>query len=256
LASDLHQTVRDMCLWLPESEEFLSHGSPNFRVRGKTFATYVVNHHGDRRVALWLPAANGVQDHHVRTDAANFFVPPYVGPRGWLGVRLDGSLGWKRIAALVREAYEHVAPTRLCEQIGATPSVKAPRKLSARDLDPFQGSRARKVLKALRKICLGLPESREGEQFGHPVWQAGARGHERTFALARFDGERLMLCFWVGADRQGLLTQDPRYRIAPYMGHRGWICLDVTAHLDTDETASLAMESYRHFARKRMLAAL
>jgi hypothetical protein len=54
LEHDIHQAVRDVCLWLPEAEEFLSHGSPNFRVRGKTFASYVVNHHGDGRVALWL----------------------------------------------------------------------------------------------------------------------------------------------------------------------------------------------------------
>jgi len=244
--------VREVCLWLPEAEEFISHGSPNFRVRGKTFATYVVNHHGDRRVALWLPAADGVQDHHVRADPTNFFVPPYVGPRGWVGVRLDGSLAWKRIVTLVREAYEHVAPARLRAEIGTPPSVKAPARLSARDLDPFASPRAKKVLKALRKICLGLPEAREGEQFGHPVWQAGAR----SFALARFDGERLTLCFWVGAERQGLLTEDPRYQIAPYMGHRGWIALDVTGHLDPDEVSGLALESYRHFALKRMLAAL
>ena len=56
---DIHRAVRDVCLWLPEAEEFLSHGSPNFRVRGKTFVTYVVNHHGDGRVALWLNAARG-----------------------------------------------------------------------------------------------------------------------------------------------------------------------------------------------------
>jgi len=54
LENGIHRAVRDVCLWLPEAEEFLSHGSPNFRVRGKTFATYVVNHHGDGRVALEL----------------------------------------------------------------------------------------------------------------------------------------------------------------------------------------------------------
>jgi len=252
LASDLHQTVRDVCLWLPESEEFTSHGAPNFRVRGKTFATYVVNHHGDRRVALWLPAADGAQDHHVRSDPRNFFVPPYVGPRGWLGVRLDGGLAWKRIAALVREAYEHVAPPRLCAQVGATPAVKAPRKLAPSDIDPFQSARAKQVLKEVRKICLRLPETDEGLQFGHPVWLAGAR----SFALARYHGERLMLCFWIGADRQSLLMQDPRYRVAPYMGHRGWIALDVTDHAHIEEVASLALESYRHFALKRMLREL
>jgi hypothetical protein len=62
LARDLHQAVRDACLWLPEAEEFVSHGSPNFRVRGKTFATYALNHHGDGRVALWPRVAGGQEN--------------------------------------------------------------------------------------------------------------------------------------------------------------------------------------------------
>jgi predicted DNA-binding protein (MmcQ/YjbR family) len=249
----MHQTVRDSCLWLPEAEEFISHGAPNFRVRGKTFATFAVNHHGDQRVALWLPAVEGAQEHHVRADPKNFFVPPYVGPRGWLGVRLDRGLSWTRIVRLVREAYEHVAPKSLLPEIGAAPKIKAPaRKLAACEVDPLQSTRAKAVLRTLRGICRSWPESREAAQFGHPMWQAGTR----TFALARYDGERLMLCFWVGVERQNLLTQDPRYRIAPYMGHNGWIALDVTRSCDTGEIAALALESYRHFALKRMLRAL
>src|ERR1700761_8696975 len=82
MARDTHASVRKACLWLPEAEEFVSDGSPNFRERGKTFATYVVNHHGDGRVALWLTAPSGSQDQHVRSEPRHFFVPPYVGPRG------------------------------------------------------------------------------------------------------------------------------------------------------------------------------
>src|SRR5271168_2191726 len=126
MARGIDQTVREVCLWLPEAEEFLSHGSPNFRVRGKTFATYVINHHGDQRVALWLPAADGAQEHHMRADPANFYVPPYVGRHGWLGVRIDKGLSWRRITGLVREAYEHVAPSALCARIARPPHIKAP----------------------------------------------------------------------------------------------------------------------------------
>jgi predicted DNA-binding protein (MmcQ/YjbR family) len=248
----MHQTVRAACLWLPEAEEFLSHGSPNFRVRGKTFATYVVNHHGDRRVALWLPAAPGAQEHHVGADPDNFFVPPYVGPRGWLGVRIDRDLPWRRIVALVREAYERVAPPALCAQIGKAPTLKAPRKLATSDVDPLQSPRGRQVLEMMRKICLTLPETREAVHFGHPVWQAGTR----SFAMVRHDGDRLTLCFWVGADRQNLLTADERFRIPPYFGHNGWISLDVSKHGDRREIAALAGQSYRHFALKRMLKEL
>jgi len=58
-SKDINQAVREVCLWPPEAAEVISHGSPDFRVRGKTFATYVVNHHGDGRVALWLNAPAG-----------------------------------------------------------------------------------------------------------------------------------------------------------------------------------------------------
>jgi len=253
LARDVHQAVRELCLWLPQAEEFVSHGSPNFRVGGKTFATYAVNHHGDGRVALWLNALPGSQELHVGADPVNFFVPPYVGPRGWLGVILDRGMDWQRVAALVREAYEKVAPAALRANLGATPPLEAPDKpLAAAQLDPLQSKRALTVLKTLRKHCLRLPESREARQFGNPVWQAG----KRTFALARHDGERLTLCFWVGVHRQGLLSADPRYRIPPYMGHNGWISLDVSAHCDWAEIEALMLESYRHFALKRMLLRL
>src|ERR1043165_5035328 len=84
MAKDISQAVREVCLWLPESSEVISHGSPDFRVRGKTFATYVINHHGDGRVALWLNAPAGAQELYTKEEPKHFFVPPYVGARGWL----------------------------------------------------------------------------------------------------------------------------------------------------------------------------
>jgi len=253
VARGIDQAVREACLWLPEAQEFLSHGSPNFRVRGKTFATYVVNHHGDGRVALWLNAPPGSQELHVRAEPEHFFVPPYVGPRGWLGVVLDGGIDWNRVAALVREGYEKVAPPQLRGGIGKTPRLKAPVKgLAPHQIDPFKSPRALGVLKKLRTICLRYPESSAGSQFGSPTWRAG----KKTFAIARYAADRLTLCFWVGVDQQGLLTADSRYQVPTYFGHNGWIALDVTSTCDWDEVASLARDSYRHFALKRMLQEL
>jgi hypothetical protein len=86
MAKDINEAVREVCLSFPEVEEYLSHGAPNFRVRGKTFATYSVNHHGDKRIALVLNSPDGAQSLYVKAEPKHFYVPPYVGPRGWLGV--------------------------------------------------------------------------------------------------------------------------------------------------------------------------
>jgi predicted DNA-binding protein (MmcQ/YjbR family) len=137
-------------------------------------------------------------------------------------------------------------------QIGKTPTLKRPRDLTASQIDPFKSARARAVLPKLRKLCLQFPETGESIQFGHPVWQAG----KKTFAIARYEEDRLTLCFWVGIDRQGLLTSDPRYATPPYFGHNGWISLDVAKSVDWQEVHELAAHSYRHFALKRMLQKL
>ena len=253
MAKDIHQAVREICLSFPEAEEVPSHGSPNFRVRGKTFATYVVNHHGDGRVALWLNAPAGAQSHYTDAEPKHFFVPPYVGPRGWLGVNLDQGISWKRVATLVREAYEKVAPARFSAVIGKTIEIRPPKAgLTPSQLDPMRAPRAQTVLKALRKICLSWPETSERKQFGAPVWYAG----KKTFACAYSRDQVLKLSFWVGVEGQGLLTNDQRFQIPPYMGHNGWIALDVTKDCDWDEIRALAFDSYRHFALKRMLAKL
>jgi len=112
--------VRRMCLALPEATERLSHGEPTFFVR--LFAMYAAanNHHGDGRSAVWCKAAPGNQSIMVRMDPDRFFVPPYVGTRGWLGVRLDvPGVDWDQIADLVVDAYRTVAPKKLVERLDA-----------------------------------------------------------------------------------------------------------------------------------------
>jgi hypothetical protein len=106
--------VRRICLALPQATERLSHGAPTFFVQGrKTFVMFHDDHHGDGRLALWCAAAPGVQAGLVDEEPDRFFVPPYVGHRGWVGVRLDRDLDWDEIAGIAEEAYRHVAPARL-----------------------------------------------------------------------------------------------------------------------------------------------
>jgi len=73
------------------------------------------DHHSDGRFAVWCAAPDGMQKLLVEADPERFFVPPYVGHRGWLGVRLDRRLDWDELAGIVEDAYAEVAPPRLIE---------------------------------------------------------------------------------------------------------------------------------------------
>jgi hypothetical protein len=107
--------VRRLCLALPEAHEVEAWGEPTFRVRNKLFAMYAAagNHHGAGRAAVWLKAPPGNQSLMVRADPERFFVPPYVGPSGWVGVYLDGGTDWDELADLLRDAWRMTAPKRL-----------------------------------------------------------------------------------------------------------------------------------------------
>jgi hypothetical protein len=110
--------IRGICLALPETTERLSHGAPTFFVRGKKAFVMVLNdHHGDGRFAVWCAAGDGMQRMLVEADPERFFVPPYVGHRGWLGFRLDRELDWEELAGILEDAYVEVAPARLVAQI-------------------------------------------------------------------------------------------------------------------------------------------
>jgi hypothetical protein len=111
--------LREICLALPETTERLSHGAPTFFVRAKrAFLMVLTNHHGDGRFAIWCAAPDGMQKMLVEADPERFFVPPYVGHRGWLGVRLDRELNWNELAGIAEDAYAEVAPARLVEAAG------------------------------------------------------------------------------------------------------------------------------------------
>jgi hypothetical protein len=109
--------LRALCLALPETTERLSHGEPAWFAGGKrTFAMYADHHHDDR-LAFWCAAPAGAQDALVQSAPDRYFVPPYVGHRGWLGVRLDIPLDWDEIGELVTDAYRHIAPRRLVARL-------------------------------------------------------------------------------------------------------------------------------------------
>jgi hypothetical protein len=114
------ERIRRICLALPEVSERLSHGAPTFFVRGKrAFVMVLTNHHGDGRFAIWCAAPDGLQAMLVEADPERFFVPPYVGHRGWLGVRLDRALDWDELTGIIEDAFAEVAPRALVERAAA-----------------------------------------------------------------------------------------------------------------------------------------
>jgi hypothetical protein len=107
--------LRTICLAFPGAHEVEAWGEPTFRVRNKIFATYAdsENHHGAGRPSVWCKSTHLIQDMLIHDDPARYFAPPYVGPKGWLGIRLDRRPSWKAIADLLRDAYLLTAPKRL-----------------------------------------------------------------------------------------------------------------------------------------------
>lgn len=104
--------VRRMCLELPETSERLSHGEPTFFVHKKVFVMYADNHHGDGRVAVWLPVPPGLQAALIENGPDVYFKPPYVGHRGWVGIDL-ARVSDEDLRYHIRTAWELIAPKRL-----------------------------------------------------------------------------------------------------------------------------------------------
>ena len=126
---DDFERLRAICLVLPEAVEagFGDHEDhPTFRVRNKVFTWYSGGPEGRPERAAWVKAAPGVQQELVASDPDRFFVPPYLGPRGWVGVRLQvPDVDWTEVAELVLDSYRLVAPKRLAMQLdrfGFSPS--------------------------------------------------------------------------------------------------------------------------------------
>lgn len=115
MTADLAGEVRAICLALPEVAERLSHGAPTWFVRDKrAFVTlWARGHHADDFPHLWCAGLPGAQHELVTSEPDRFFRPPYVGGRGWIGVRLDGDVDWAEIAELCQDAYRVIAPARL-----------------------------------------------------------------------------------------------------------------------------------------------
>ena len=113
--------LRARCLALPETTERVSHGEPCFFVRDKRM--FDDHHHGADHLAVWYAAPPGAQQELLAADPDRFFRPPYVGHRGWVGVRLVAAglaePDWTEVEEILRDAYRQVAPRALLVALDA-----------------------------------------------------------------------------------------------------------------------------------------
>ena len=109
----LEARMREICMALPEVTE-KDGGRAAWQVRGKSFVMFMDKHHGDGRVGIWAKATHETQDMLVHGSPETFYVPPYMGPSGWVGMRLDlAGTDWETAANIARDAYRLAAPKRL-----------------------------------------------------------------------------------------------------------------------------------------------
>ena len=159
MSKNISEALREICLGMHDVSEVISRGSPNFRVTNKTFAIYQINHHGDGRIALWLNSPPGAQRFYVEENQTFYFVPPYVGPSGWLGLNIDNGLDWQIISQRIYEAYAHVATAKVLAQQPEPICIEPPTEgIDPAVFDPFEKPELAAVQAQIAEYCLALPE--------------------------------------------------------------------------------------------------
>jgi len=121
------QRLRRLCLAYPDAHEVEAWGEPTFRVRNKLFAIFASanTHHGRGRAAVWCKATRENQAWMVQVSPERYFVPPYVGVSGWIGVYLDGATDWAEVGGILSDSYRAIAPKRLLAAWDAVASKPA-----------------------------------------------------------------------------------------------------------------------------------
>jgi hypothetical protein len=232
-ADAAYQRVREICLGFPAADEKLSHGAPSFHVRGKMFLTFVDDHHGDGRVAVWCKSTIEEQRRLVEDNPSRFFVPPYVGVKGWVGVRVETeNADWIELSILVEEGWRSVAPARIARgevvpaptpRPPASPRVTTDPKVAREALDRLAKFRVRK------KVFAYFLDNHHGDG----MVAACVRGDRRSHAH--------------------LVKSDPkRFFLPAYIGPRGYLGIRLdTARVDWKDIAVRVNASYQAVAPKR-----
>jgi len=114
-----------ICLALPEATRECMNSHAGFTVRKKTFAYFLNDHHGDGIISVACKALPGENTALAAAQPDRFYLPAYIGPKGWVALRLDiGKVDWEEVAELVTASYRQIAPKRLVALLPAQPRVQ------------------------------------------------------------------------------------------------------------------------------------
>jgi len=245
--------VREVCFSFAGVQEKLSHGAPTFFVRGKSFLMFADDHHGDGRMAAWCKADFERQRGLVDEAPERYFVPPYLGVRGWVGVRLDApEMDWDALVFIVEQGWASVAPKAVQSQRPSPPPPSAPRPKT----DP---ALLEKVYARLATLCEALTDvSVEREK-----WSATFRTNNKPFAYFydNHHGDGIIGA-WVRVgpgENAALAAAEPeRYFVPPYLGPRGWVGVRLDGkRVDWQDVAARVAASHASVARQpRVLRAV
>jgi hypothetical protein len=253
-ADAAYEHVRRICLGFPAAEEKLSHGAPSFHVRGKMFLTFVDDHHGDGLIAVWCKSTLEEQRRLVASDPARFYVPPYVGVKGWLGVRVDEAhADWIELAILVEEGWRSVAPPRVLRGEDLPPAKPLPPASPRVQTD---AKVAREALERLTAICMALPEAEVERESRHATFRVKKKVF--VYFLDNHHGDGIVGACVRGEKRANatLVRTDPkRFFMPAYIGPRGYlgVRLDL-GRVDWKAVTERVRASYRSVAPKALLA--
>jgi hypothetical protein len=217
-----YERVREIALRFPAAAEKLSHGAPSFHVRGKMYLTYVDDHHGDGRLAVWCKSTVEEQKRLVAENPVRYFVPPYVGVKGWIGIDVHPARAdWIDLSILVENGWASVAPPRLLRCEVKTDVRPPPARVARVTTD---AATARAAFDRFCGICLALPGvtcDREGRH-------ATFRVRKKVFAyfLDNHHGDGAIAACIKGDRREHAraIAKDPAHFYLPaYVGPRGYL---------------------------------
>jgi hypothetical protein len=245
------ERVRRICMALPASEEKLSHGAPAFFVKGRMYLSFVDDHHADGRLAVWCKATHGEQQRLVREDAAQFFVPPYVGVSGWVGVRLDvPSTDWIGLSIIVENGWTAVAPARVRDGSWVPKSPPPPPPVRK----TTDAKVAREALERVTRLCLALPEATAEREGKHATFRVRKKVFAYFLDNHHGDGHVAVCLKTDKREMAALIKRDPaRYFSPSYIGPHGYLGVKLDAkRVDWGEVEARVRASWEAATPKRL----